>query len=106
MSVYEDIIDKIRRDIELGIYREGERLPSCREYALKIGVNPNTVQRAYTNLEADGYVYSVPKKGVYALRANEINKLNEAEKTVRELKRAGISKEQISGIINEVYKDD
>lgn len=106
MSVYEDIIDKIRRDIELGIYREGERLPSCREYALKIGVNPNTVQRAYTNLEADGYVYSVPKKGVYALGANEINKLNEAEKTVRELKRAGISKEQISGIIDEVYKDD
>lgn len=65
MSVYESIVESIGRDIELGIYREGERLPSCRELAMEMGINPNTVQRAYAELEARGVIYTIPKKGVF-----------------------------------------
>ena len=47
-SVYAIIVDDVKKKIKLGLLKEGEKLPSCRELALKTGVNPNTVQRAYT----------------------------------------------------------
>lgn len=109
MSVYENIIEQIKRDILLGIYAEGERLPSCREFAMKIGVNPNTVQRAYAELEEKGYVCSIPKKGVYVqgkAEASGESGLSKAAEALTALKRANISREQLLRIIDEVYKDD
>ena len=50
LSVYLQIVEDIKRKIEIGLMREGDRLSSCREFALKLGINPNTVQRAYSTL--------------------------------------------------------
>ena len=105
MSVYESIIEQIKRDIELGIYAEGERLPSCREFALQAGVNPNTVQRAYAALEEQGLVYSLPKKGIYA-RGGRVRKLEEVKNAISKIKLAGVSRGELLDIIDEVYKDD
>lgn len=62
-SIHEQIEDGIKNLIERNILRENEQLPSVRELSVSLTVNPNTVQKAYRNLEAEGYIYSVKGKG-------------------------------------------
>lgn len=64
--IYEQVRDGLRRLMVTGMIREGERLPSVRAMASSLAINPNTIQRAYEALEAEGYVYSVPGKGSFA----------------------------------------
>lgn len=105
LSVYESIVERIRRDIALGIITEGERLPSCRDLALEMGVNPNTVQHAYSTLEAQGIIYTIPKKGVYAKGSNSSNALIEATEQIVRLKNAGITRKQLENIIESVFSE-
>ena len=65
VPIYEQIQTQILRFIEAGVLAAGDRLPSVRQLALENGINPNTVAKAYTELEKNGYVYNLPKKGVY-----------------------------------------
>ena len=103
-SVYLQIVTDIKRKVELGLLKENDRLPSCREAAIKMGINPNTVQRAYATLEADGYIYTIPKKGVYVCSVNSADSIEKAvREKIAELKGAGISIELIKRIIEEVY---
>lgn len=109
LSVYESIIESIKRDISLGIIAEGERLPSCRDMAMKLGINPNTVQRAYSELEAQGIIYTIPKKGVYAGKSVPILPREDDSKlrqTIEQLKNSGITRKELIDIIDEVYKND
>ena len=64
--IYEQVKDGLRRLMVTGVIREGEKLPSVRTMAGTLAINPNTIQRAYEALEAEGYVYSVPGKGSFA----------------------------------------
>ncbi len=64
--IYEQVKDGFRRLILSGVLREGDRLPSVRELSTQLAVNPNTIQRAYRELEAEGVVYTVTAKGTFA----------------------------------------
>lgn len=64
--IYGQIKDGLRRMIVSGALEPGEKLPSIRAMAVDLAINPNTIQRAYEALEAEGYVYSVPGKGSFA----------------------------------------
>lgn len=64
--IYEQVKDGLRRLMVTGVIQEGEKLPSVRAMAGTLAINPNTIQRAYEALEAEGYVYSVPGKGSFA----------------------------------------
>ncbi len=64
--IYEQVKDGLRRLMVTGAIREGEKLPSVRDMASSLAVNPNTIQRAYEALEAEGYVTSLPGKGSFA----------------------------------------
>lgn len=64
-SIYEDIVEEYARFIRLGVLREGEKLPSCRALAMQLGINPNTVERAYSELEKRGLIRTLPKKGAF-----------------------------------------
>lgn len=64
--IYEQIRDGIRRLVITGVVAAGEKLPSVRELASHLAINPNTIQRAYRDLEQEGYVYRVQGKGTYA----------------------------------------
>ena len=64
--VYEQVRDGLRRLMVTGAIQEGEKLPSVRSLASRLAINPNTIQRAYESLEAEGYLYSVPGKGSFA----------------------------------------
>ena len=64
--IYEQVRDGLRRLMVTGAIQEGEKLPSVRSLASRLAINPNTSQRAYESLEAEGYLYSVPGKGSFA----------------------------------------
>ena len=64
--IYEQVMNGLRRLIVSGILPPDEKLPSVRELAQQLAINPNTIQRAYRDLERDGYIVSIPGKGSFA----------------------------------------
>ena len=89
------------------VYKNGEKLPSVREAAGELGVNPNTIARAYTLLEEEGYVCSLPKKGAFVI-FGEPQEREEPDKkaVIYALRDMGISKKTLLEWIEEVYKND
>lgn len=104
-SLYIKIYKDYKRFIEMGIYQEGDRLPSVRTLALEEGINPNTVQRAYKMLEEEGLIVSINKKGIYVSgKAN--NTLKEGLiNTFMKYKKEGVKKEMLIDVLEEVYND-
>lgn len=64
-SIYEFLSKSIKKDILQGILKAGEKLPSKRQFAKNLGVSVITVENAYAQLMAEGYIYSIPKRGFY-----------------------------------------
>ena len=67
--IYTQIADNFRNQIRAGILAEGDKLPSVRELAGDLAINPNTIQRAYRELEAEGWIASVSGKGSFVCGA-------------------------------------
>ncbi len=65
ISIYEQIINEIERYVALGIYKPSEQLPSVRELASELGINPNTVKKAYSELERKGVITTISTKGSF-----------------------------------------
>lgn len=61
--IYEQIEDRFKELIALGVLQTDEKIPSVRQLAIDLSINPNTIQRAYTELERDGFIYSVKGRG-------------------------------------------
>ena len=70
--LYHQVVEGFKRLILSGVISENERLPSVRELASTLAINPNTIQRAYRELETEGYVGSSPGKGVFAVGAEAL----------------------------------
>ena len=68
--IYAQIVDGFREQIVTGILQPGEKLPSVRELAGQLAINPNTIQRSYRSLEADGWIVTIPGKGCFVCRAD------------------------------------
>ena len=81
--IYEQVRDGLRRLMVTGAIREGEKLPSVRTLASSLAINPNTIQRAYEALEAEGYLYSVPGKGSFAAPHTGVDQGRREELLVR-----------------------
>ncbi len=77
--IYEQLEEKLRRLILSGAIAEGEKLPSVRELASQLAINPNTIQRAYRELEQNGFIYSVPGKGSFAGKLSGVDESRRAE---------------------------
>ena len=114
-AIYEQVKDKLRQLIIKGVLKAGDKLPSVRDLASTLVVNPNTVQKAYGELENEGYVYSIVAKGIYVsdvcamTRKNDL-RIEELYKTVlqetRELKFLGMKKEDIIAGITELFEGE
>ena len=103
-DVYLEIAQKYKEYIELGIIKNGEKLPSVRTAAGELGVNPNTVAKAYAVLEEQGYVCSLPKKGAFVTFGEApAEKEDERKKMVYALRDSGVDKETLFTWIEEVY---
>ena len=77
--IYEQLEEKLRRLILSGAIAEGEKLPSVRELASQLAINPNTIQRAYRELEQNGFIYSVPGKGSFAGKLSGVDESRRKE---------------------------
>ena len=77
--VYEQIVDGFKKLIVTGLIKKDEKMPSVRELAAQYAINPNTIQRAYRDLENEGYIYSVPGRGSFAVDVNEVSGKHLAE---------------------------
>ena len=105
--IYQQIKDNLRKLILSGAIAEGEKLPSVRELAGDLAINPNTIMRAYRELEAEGYVYTVQGKGCFAGKLSQVDtgrrdKLIETfRNTAGELLSLGISPEALTAMIQD-----
>lgn len=99
--IYKQIVEKIKRLIVSGEYQKGEKLPSVREYAMMLQVNPNTVQRALVDLETMGLIYTQRTNGKYVTEEEEIifhikNELanQKVDFFIKEMQEIGFSKQE------------
>ena len=110
--IYEQVRDGLRTLIVSGALACGEKLPSVRELASQLAINPNTIQRAYRALEQEGYLYSVPGKGSFAAARSEIDiqrrdkLLRTLDETVRELNYLGVTREALIARIGKGENDE
>lgn len=110
--IYEQIKEKLKELIISGALSEGEKIPSVRELASSLAINPNTIQKAYKDLEGDGYIYSVRAKGSFVAPRSHMaqdNKKEELfsslEELVREMAFLKINSDEIIKKINDIYKE-
>ena len=95
--VYAQIVDSVIRQIQAGVMIPGEKLPSVRELAGQLAINPNTIQRAYRELESQGWVTAQQGKGLFVtgLSLREDPLLQEFDRLVAKLERQGITRQQL-----------
>jgi len=110
--IYEQIRDGLRRLIVSGALAPDEKLPSVRSLATELAINPNTIQRAYAELEAEGYTYSIPGKGSFAAGqlgpspARQRELLARIGELAAELKFLGVPQEDVIACVEEGYRHD
>lgn len=102
IPIYEQIINNIEKYVAVGILREKSQIPSIRELANNLGINPNTVKKAYDILENKGVIMTISTKGTFIsnntkmVLENKIDKeINLIKDKIRELENMGISKKEI-----------
>ncbi len=110
--IYVQIKEGLCRLILSGAMATGERLPSVRELASQLAINPNTIQRAYRELESDGVLYSVSGKGSFVAALQEVDagrrsaKEREFRAAAQELLRLGTPKAELVAMLDELEQED
>lgn len=112
IPIWEQIRNQLKKQILMGVWSAGEQLPSVRNLASELGINPNTIQRAYTELEREGLTYTVTGKGCFVeddLSAIQIKKSSEAleklDVLLKEIKDSGIDRDTVIRKVNKLYKE-
>lgn len=109
--IYEQVKFGLRRLILTGVLNPDDKMPSVRELSSQLAINPNTVQRAYRELEAEGYIYSVPGKGSFVAADKKVDQaridklLKQLDDAVTELSFMGFSREELIRRITEGGND-
>lgn len=109
--IYEQIVERFQSLVLCGVLEKNAALPSVRSLAMELSINPNTIQRAYMELERRGVIYTVKGKGnfvadtqaVLTLREREVRE--EAGKLVQKAKEAGITKEAFLALLDAVWDE-
>ena len=92
--IYTQIVENFRMQIASGILQPGDKLPSVRELAGMLSINPNTIQRAYREMEAEGLIQTIPGKGCFVCGV-EAPHWEELDKAVARLLSQGVTREEI-----------
>jgi GntR family transcriptional regulator len=110
VPVYEQIVEQTEKFILAGILKPGDKIPSVRNLSIELSVNPNTIQKSIVELDRRGLILSVPGKGCYvaeeartALSAVKRKKMAEIKDEIKELALAGVTKEELLELIEEVF---
>lgn len=108
--IYEQIVNKVKEMVLLGILKPDEQLPSVRQMAIDLSVNPNTIQKAYAQLEREKIIYCITGRGNYIsgndtlLKNHQKEILEETKKLVEKAKLAGVSKEALVKYVEDEYQ--
>ena len=107
-SIYEQIRSQIEKFITAGILKPNDRLPSVRSLAEELSINPNTVMKAYQELEKNGYIFTLNKKGVFVTDNMSSKKSvlrDDALNVLKALKNEGFNKEDLTEMLDEIFKE-
>ena len=110
--IYEQITEKIKNLIVVGVLTENDKIPSVRNMAIEMSINPNTIQRAYQELERDGYIYTVKGRGNFVSPATQWKEdrltdgLNRFRELAVELCQLGATKETLYKRIDEALVNE
>lgn len=113
LPIYIQIINLIRKRMISGEIKEGEKLPSVREFSTELKVNPNTIQRAYQELEREDLVFT--QRGMGTFVTKDLNKIKDLKNSMAsnivqdfiiEMKSIGYGKKEIIELINKEIKED
>jgi len=109
VPIYEQLIDKLKELIMTEVLKGDEQLPSVRELARELTINPNTIQKAYRELERQGYIYSLRGKGNFVSPSVEVTNSKklielkeELKKILKEALYLGVKKDEITKIVDEI----
>ena len=109
--IYEQIKEKMKELVIKGVLKPDERIPSVRELAQSLTINPNTIQKAYKDLEDKGYIYSVRGKGSFVSAAGQwlddkkLDELNQSfDRLVSEMILFGADKEKVISRVESIYR--
>lgn len=107
--IYEQVVDRFQTLIINGALEPNEKIPSVRSLAIQLSINPNTIQRAYTELEREGFIYSIKGRGNF-VRMDDLLREKQKEKCLEELRQRvqicqnlGIEKKQVLSKVFDVY---
>lgn len=109
IPIYEQLYKRVLELVVKGILKEDEQLPAVRVLAKEIGINPNTVQKAYQELERDGIIFSQPGKGSYVASLDTVMKIaqnramNAFEEATVDALNSCVSKEDLRKVIDDIY---
>ncbi|HCE77840.1 MAG TPA: GntR family transcriptional regulator [Lachnospiraceae bacterium] len=110
--IYEQIVARYEMLILTGVLQEDEQLPSVRQMAQELSINPNTIQKAYSILEHDGYIYTVRGRGNFVSGSGSLmkNRRREWEDRLRDLlqegKKLGIGRAACEKILGGIYENE
>ena len=105
--IYEQVVDKFQKLILTGALEPNTKMPSVRSLAVELSINPNTIQRAYSELEREGFIYTVKGRGDFVaydeslLRYRKDEIYRKLEEIVREAGEIGISRQELSDYLGE-----
>lgn len=112
IPIYEQIVEQVEYFVLNGILKEGEQIPSVRNLSVQLSINPNTIQKAYFELDKRGIIRSAPGRGCFitetareTLSSKKREQLTDLRELINELALAGVSKEEIIACTEEVYAD-
>ena len=107
-SVYQQLYDDVIRLVSLGVLKSDTKLPPVRILATELGINPNTVQKAYKMLEKDGYIYSTVGRGSFVSnkldqnQAEKIQAKNDLKESIDKAYKKGITKDEMIELVDEI----
>ena len=110
--LYEQVTEKFRTLIYQGVLPADSRIPSVRQLAMELSINPNTIQRAYMTLEQEGLIYPVKGKGNFVADTQKIqekskeNFRQEFLELVRKGNHTGFEEEELIALVQRVYKEE
>ncbi len=110
--IYEQVVEKIQTLIVKGAFEKDMKLPSVRNLAIELSINPNTIQRAYAELENNGFIYTVKGRGnfvaskEYYMDNERENAMEQVVKSVRQAKELGIEKARINKVVDTYFEEE
>ena len=110
--LYEQLVEQLRRQLILGGMEVGAAMPSVRQLATELGINPNTIQKAYRRMEEEGMIISVPGRGSFVsddlaemLKRQRAEQLEQTRQMISLCREMGLPKNTIDEIVETVYKE-